>query len=115
MGRFQIGCRFFLTNNQRWLAGHFLASGQCGNFENRLQICSGCLMGNSDEENGNAASGTDGYVASNGEGSVATPGSGQVFPVPTLEACFNTGHVSPHLMPVSTQGESRISSRGKVI
>ena len=50
----------------------FLASGQCGNFENWLQVCSGCLMGNS-----SAASGTDGNVASNGEGSVATPGNGR--------------------------------------
>ena len=33
-------------------------------------------MGKSDEENGSAAPGTDGYVANNGEGSIATPGSG---------------------------------------
>ena len=33
-------------------------------------------MGKSDEENGNVAPGTDGYVANNGEGSIATPVSG---------------------------------------
>ena len=33
-------------------------------------------MGNSDEENGNTAPGTDGYGANNGDGSIASPGSG---------------------------------------